>query len=138
QHDLELINSFKKNLIELNKRKLKLMKEIRNLLALKESIKVQEDELERDQSSKSGLLHQLANDKRATIEKMAALRGHLEDLQLLDMLNLSFFEQKGRLTIPVQGRVVQGFGLYQSPDFKYKLSHKGYDYRLAGEQLVKS
>jgi septal ring factor EnvC (AmiA/AmiB activator) len=136
QHDLELINNYKRNLAELNKRKARLTKEVRNLLTLKNSIKRQEDQLEKDQTSKSGLLHQLARDKRVTIEKMASLRGHAEDQQILDMLNLSFFEQKGKLKEPVQGLVAQGFGLVQSNDFKYKLSHKGFDYKTQGEQQV--
>jgi murein hydrolase activator len=136
QHDLALINTYKENLAELTKRKLKLTKEVKSLLSLKDSIKKQENMLEKDQASKSGLLHQLANDKRVTIEKMATLRGHAEDQQILDMLNLSFFEQKGKLNQPVHGVVAQGFGLIQNKDFNYKLSHKGYDYKMQGEQTV--
>ncbi len=138
KYDIELIRNYKKNLTELNRRRERLNREVKSLLTIKESMKRQELQLETDQNSKAALLQKLAADKRKTIEKMAALRGKAEDEQMLDLINLSFFEQKGQLNSPVKGLVAQGFGLTQSDDYHYRLSHKGFDYQVAGEQAVNS
>lgn len=138
KHDIELIRHYRNNLQELNRKRERLGHEVRNLLSIKDKIKKQENQLEVDQSSKAGLLKKLASDHRRTMEKMAALRGKAEDQQLLDLMNLSFFEQKGQLNRPVDGVIAHGFGLTQSEDYRYKLSHKGYEFQLAGQKSVKA
>ncbi len=138
KHDIELIRNYRHNLQELNRKRERLGREVKSLLSIKDRIKKQELQLETDQTSKAGLLHKLAAEHRRTIEKMAALRGKAEDQQLLDLMNLSFFEQKGQLVRPVDGAVSQAFGLTQSEDYRYKLSHKGFEYLLGGEKPVKA
>lgn len=138
KNDIALISNYKKNLIELNRRRERLNREVKSLMTIKESMKTQEVQLENDQNSKAALLRTLANAKRKSIEKMAVLRGRAEDQQVLDLINLSFFEQKGRLVAPVKALNSTEFGLTQNDDYHYRLSHKGVDYMFAGEQNVQS
>ena len=46
-----------------------------------------------------------------------------------DILDLSFFEKKGKLLAPFEGVLAQGFGMVVDPKYQYRLSHKGHRYR---------
>ena len=138
KHDFDLIRSYRRNLQELKRRRDHLGREVKNLISIKEKIKRQEEQLEADQSSKAQLLQKLANEKKKALEKMASLKSHAEKQNILDLINLSFFEHKGQMNPPVEGSLVRGFGLSESEEYHYRLAHKGHRYQVLGEKAVRS
>lgn len=51
-----------------------------------------------------------------------------KNLSISELLDDSFYAVKGNLKPPVAGELQKDYGIIQHPDFKYKLSHKGYYY----------
>lgn len=129
-HDFSLIKSYQKNLTVLAKKKERLNKEVKKLLKLKERIQHQENLLTQNHASKSQLLQKLQKQKDMAIRKLSRYRDMASEDQLKEILNVSFFEQKGKLLAPVQATRTKGYGPLINSKYNYRLSHKGHSYNL--------
>lgn len=145
KNDYELIKQYKKNLARIVKKRKDMKKEVTHLLTLKKKFHKQEKYFEKEQISKSQLLSSLKLKKKKDLASLKQLKQ--DTLELADSLNLSeinkiiesnFFEQKGKLLTPVEGRLIKSYGLLQNEEYKYRLSHKGNFYAAAYGQKVKS
>jgi septal ring factor EnvC (AmiA/AmiB activator) len=137
-HDFSLIKSYQKNLTVLGKKKERLNKEVKKLLNLKERIQHQENLLSQNHSSKSQLLQKLQKQKDQALRKLTRYRDLASEEQLKEILNVSFFEQKGRLIGPVKAAPTMGYGPLINAKYSYRLSHKGHSYSLHKPQEVLS
>lgn len=132
ERDYLLIKALQEDLALLKAQRKKLKKEISILYTLKGQLKSQEHLLESEQEKKFHLLGSLRDQEQVNRKKLKGLRQKSQELGFSDQLSqafaMSFFERKGQLQKPAEGRLLQGFGLIQNSDFKYILSHKGHFY----------
>lgn len=130
-NDYHMIKSFEKNLKTLSQKRDRLNAEVRSMLVVKEKLKAQESLLNSDQATKARILSELKSEKDKTMQKLAFIRGTAEKQNLADTLDISFYENKGKLRTPVNGDLLSDFGLIENEEFKYRLSHKGHRYKVA-------
>ncbi len=133
--DFEIVTKFKKNISNLNSKKEKLNKEVKKLIAMQEKLEKSESFLNSQQSEKADYLTSLGAKRRKAIKKLQALRedGKTDISGLLDM---SFFEKKGDLIVPMKGNITKGFGILEHPEYGYKLVHKGLTFKAPKEVNV--
>lgn len=137
-HDYKQIKAFEKKLSSLNAKRLRLKKEVKKLLVFKERLQRQEQLLARDQGEKSKLLEGLKSDRAKRMQNIENLRKLARVSQTYDLLDLSFFEHKGKLSRPIEAVLRHGYGLIENEDFRYRLSHKGHHYITKKDAEVKS
>ncbi len=131
QRDFGLIQGYKKSLEDFEFRRSKLTQKLTSLKSLEESIKAEEEKLQQEAVQKNKILSGLRKSKLFTLEKLKALQSKpsgydLSDSGVMDMLLKPSFEvQRGSLPNPVQGLVLNQFGLIKQPDQPYVLSNKG-------------
>lgn len=131
QRDFDLIVGYQKSLKDFEFRRLKLAQKLANLKSVEESLKIQEERLHSQVVQKNKILAQLKKTKVFTLEKLKDLQNKspaydLADSGLMDMLLKPSFEmQRGFLPSPVQGLVLNQFGLVKQADQPYVLSNKG-------------
>lgn len=136
--DFGIIRSFEANLKKLNVKREALRHEVKRLLALREQLRYHEQLLSKDQGSKSDLLQKLGSQRRRSIAKISGLREIAKEVNIQDMLNLSFFEQKGLLKSPVDGLIARAYGMIENEKFRYRLGHKGLSYQVSEGSEVKT
>jgi septal ring factor EnvC (AmiA/AmiB activator) len=136
QEDHKLIQSYEKNLKTLRERSKRLEREVAKLTNIKDRMRDQEKVLERDQNSKKTILGQLKVSKEQNLAKLNGLRKKAAAQQLDDLLNTTFFENKGKLESPVSAPLTRGYGLVENDDFHYRLAHKGYSYDTKPNEAV--
>lgn len=130
EHDLQLIKNFRQSLQELEERKHKLGLELAELQKVEKDILTSEEKLKQEGIQKNKILAGLKRTKLFTMDQLKNLKSRslsydLADSGLMDLLTRpSFEEQKGELLRPVQGPVLNRFGLVRS-DSSYVLSNKG-------------
>ncbi len=137
-NDYKQIKSFERNLKLLSDRRERLKREVRSLLTARESLKKQETRLNRDQITKSRILNELKRERDLTLKNIETIRRVAQKENNEDILDLSFFEKKGKLRHPVAGELVAKFGLIEDVDFKYRLGHKGHRYKVNSSTAVRS
>ncbi len=138
EHDLRLIKDYKRNVAELSRKKRRLNVRVRHLLRVRRALAFQENELARNQNSKSDLLKKLSVARRAALEQLAAIRVRAGDSELMNLINLSFFDHKGQMAWPVKTKPAVTYGFIKSPRYGYTLEHKGYDFHLNAPQKIRS
>lgn len=135
ERDHLLITNYRTNVMALKKTKTRLSQKVVRLVRLKQSLDHQEKDLEKQQNLKSELLSSLNKSKTKEIKNLARYRkqstkyiksGKVESIS--ELLDESLFAVKGQLVPPVDGVLVQDYGIIQHPKYKYRLSHKGYFY----------
>ena len=97
-----------------------------------------------EHQAKSKIASELDQAKVANLNRIKTLRNKGEKLandssgsmNLSDLLKPSIYEQRGQLTSPVQGTIVQDFGLVTDERYKIRLSHKGWRYATAKGSTV--
>jgi murein hydrolase activator len=136
--DQKLIKSLEKNLATLKVRTKRLETEVAKLSDIKLRMRNQEKFLERDQKSKSSLLVNLREEKEESLKKLNGLRRKAAQQQLIELVDTSFFENKGRLAVPVAAPLVSGYGLTENAEFKYRLAHKGHSYDTSEGEPVRA
>ncbi|PIS11866.1 MAG: peptidase M24 [Bdellovibrio sp. CG10_big_fil_rev_8_21_14_0_10_47_8] len=143
--DVELIKDYSKTRKELEKRKQKLSLRWAHLQKLESKIQKQENLLTSENEAKRHLLEQVKKSREFAMMKLTDIRKQTrnlaeeEDSGLLDLLfKPSFFEQKGRLPTPVDGKVVQGFSLIKDEVNNVVLSHKGQLYSTPAPMPVRA
>ena len=142
--DVGLIKDYSLSAKELEVKKARMTKRLARLKKVEEKIFLSENLLKSETDSKSKILDHLKKTKQFELTKLALLREQtqkmkIDDDGLLDLLaGPAFFEQKGKLTPPVSGKLVRGFGLIKHADSNVVLSHKGHFYRAKSGELVSS
>lgn len=136
EHDQKLIKSLEANLKALEIRTKRLEIEMAKLEKLRSRMRDQEKHLEREQKSKNQFLVQLRKVKEESLKKLSGLRRVAAQKQLSDLLDMTFFENKGKLIAPVSAPLLQGYGLTENAEFRYRLAHKGHSYgTIEGEPV---
>lgn len=133
-NDYHLIRNYQENVAVYKSQKNKLRGQIERLVAIEKSIKKQETLLASEHLAKSKIVSELDREKIANLARIQVLRVKGENLpvdamnnmNLADLLKPSIYEQRGQLSAPVQGMVVQDFGLVTDERYKIHLSHKGW------------
>lgn len=130
--DYKVIQEYKSNIKTLQAKREKMNAEVQNLVQIRSDIQKQESHLTEQQDSKIKLLNRLRAERKKQLERIKSLRVKSQDLEgeifgsdILEMLEASVYEKKGQLQPPVQGAVVQGFGIITDEDYQFSISHKG-------------
>lgn len=135
--DHQLIKTYQDNIAVYQVQRRKLKRQVERLIAIEKNIKKNESRLVEEHKSKSKIISNLDRNRQAHLKRMRTLRSKtkgLNDLkqsadeELAALLKPSIFEQKGQLMSPVQGVVIQDFGLITDERYKTQLSHKGWRY----------
>ena len=134
--DYQLIKSYQHNVVTYRAQREKLRGQIEKLVSIEKNIKKQENLLAAEHKAKSKIASELDREKVANIRRIKSLRDKSKELggdsaELADLLKPSIYEQKGQLSAPIQGIVVQDFGLVMDDRYKIRLNHKGWKYESA-------
>ena len=134
--DYRLIRNYQGNVVSYRIQRQKLKAQVRRLVQLEKSIKQQEGLLVEEQRAKSKIASSLENSRKTALRDIKDIRATTnsfieseDDAETISgLLKPSFFEKKGQLTHPIDGSIVQDFGLITESD-GVRLSHKGRQYR---------
>lgn len=142
--DAELIKNYAKDLEDLEQKRKTLTARLDNLKEVQSKIVAQEKKFLREQEVKGKLLDGIRKSKMFALSKINSLKEKtlqfsMEDSGLFDVLfKPSFADHKGSLPSPLQGMVIQKFGLIKGDDHPYTISHKGVFIAAAAGTPVKS
>lgn len=135
--DYQLIRSYQENIAAYKHQRKKLKNQIGRLVSIERQIKKQEGLLVAEHKVKSKIVSDLDKNRVATLTRIKTLRSKTQALkerntpgndEWEDLMRPSIFEQKGQLHSPIQGVVIQDFGLITDERYKTQLSHKGWKY----------
>ena len=136
--DYHLIKSYQENIASYKAQKQKLRGQIEHLVSIEHNIKKQEGLLAAEHQAKSKIVSEIDQTRTAKLDHIKSLRYQTQGSAWGDLLQPSIFEQKGQLSPPVIGKVVQDFGLVTDEKYKIRLSHKGWSYAAPKGTPVKS
>jgi len=128
--DYLLIRSYEKNLRSFSRETRVLESHKRRLSAIESELKNHEKELVAQQNEKSRILEGI--DKQTLSQLVRLERIRIESSKISSVLSdptfklpNSFLELRGKLAKPVDGKVVQGFGIIEDRKYGIKLRSKG-------------
>lgn len=127
--DYDQIKAYQKKLAALSDERVKLKSVVKRYIAVQAEIKQKERALLGEYKSKTKFISQLEKRYAKQLNQLKRLRPADEtdvDRELIAFLKPSFFEKKGELDLPVEGNLIQGFGIISDPKYKTQLSHKGW------------
>ncbi len=132
KRDLDRIKDYSSSVQDLEKKRKRLDHRLAHLKKIENNIKAKEDKLTFENNYKNRILDGIRKSKKFTLMKLSGLREKTSQMAINDesgVLDLlfqpSFFEQKGQLPSPLQGRIVQDFGLIHDEEHNVTLPHKG-------------
>ena len=136
QKDYALIRSYQENVQLYKSQRKKLKFQVEHLFSLESQIKKQEGLLAEEHRQKSQIVSELDRSRTVHLSKIRTIRSDTQKSEsvassesaaaLTELLKPSIFEQKGQLSSPVTGRIVQEFGMIVDERYKTQLSHKGW------------
>jgi septal ring factor EnvC (AmiA/AmiB activator) len=145
KHDLGLIKDYSVSVNDLAKKKKKFQLRLAHLKKIEDNIQEKETKLTQENEYKNKILDSIRRSKKFALNKISGLRERSaqlamnDDSGVLDLLfRPSFFEKKGQLTAPVQGPIVENFGLMRDEENNVTLSHKGVFFAASKGAPVKS
>jgi septal ring factor EnvC (AmiA/AmiB activator) len=145
KRDLDLIKDYSDTVHDFEKKKARLTQRLTHLKKVESNIKLKEERLTAENTTKNKILDAIRKSKKFAMLKLNGLREKSIKLAMNDesgVLDLlfrpSFFEQKGLLPKPIDGKVVQNFGLIKDEEHKVILSHKGLTFQTKEGAPVKS
>tara|TARA_B100000749_G_scaffold280889_1_gene280161 strand:- start:62666 stop:63820 length:1155 start_codon:yes stop_codon:yes gene_type:complete len=141
--DYELINSYQKNLFELQAKNQELKGNVKTLVSRQKQLSNLETELDVAQETKSKILGKINQSKTKFKRQFEELKNEAKKLNISEadfneIINMDFYMQKGRLPWPVSAPIVQRFGLMENHDYKFKLYSKGLRFNVAAEESIHS
>ena len=122
QRDFQLIQNLKSEFREIHLSREKLKKKLQTLLSLKKKLELEEQSLHQIQEKKILLVSQIKERLKNNLSEISKIREFLH-------LETSFFERKGKIIHPVNGRISHKYGVIRDPHYRYRLTHKGYFYQ---------
>jgi len=135
QNDVDLIKEYADSRKELEVRKAKLNARWAHLKKVESRILVKETKLAQENQTKNKILKNIKSSQNFAMMKLSEIRkksaqvASQDEAGVLDLLfQPSFFEQKSHLPKPIQGRLIQGFGLIKDEVHNLVFSHKGQFY----------
>lgn len=145
KRDLDLIKDYFSAVKELDSKRKKFTQRLAHLQKIENRIHDQEGQLGAENSMKSRILDKIRKSKQFTMTKLNGLRAKSSQFSINDesgvfdlLFQPSFFEQKGQLPKPIQGQIMQGFGLVKYEEHNVTLSHKGLFYSAPIGTAVKT
>jgi septal ring factor EnvC (AmiA/AmiB activator) len=145
QKDMALIKDYADSRKELENRKFKLNARWAHLKKIEKKILTKETKLTQETAAKNQILQDIRNSQKFATLKLGQLRKKSEEIAsedesgLLDLLfQPSFAEQKHQLPKPIQGKLVQGFGLIKNEAQNLVFGHKGQFYAAPIGTAVKA
>lgn len=143
--DYQLIKDYEENVRVLAERRDQLKSKVKKLVGIERELEKQEALLSETQTSKAALLARLKVQHQEALEKIKGLKKTAIQVQamaldprLSQLLEDSFSDGKGKLKPPVQGELVQGYGVLHDDEFKFNLSHKGLFWRAKKNSEVRT
>lgn len=135
KRDLDLIKDYFGTVKELDGKRIKFTNRLAHLQKVEDRIRQQESQLSAENTLKSKILDKIRKSKQFAMTRLNGLRAKSSQFAVNDesgvfdlLFQPSFFEQKGMLPKPIQGRILQGFGLIKDEEHNVTLSHKGLFY----------
>ncbi len=135
-NDYLLIRNYQENIAIYKQQKNRLRGQIEKLVAIEKNIKKQENLLATEHKAKSKIVSELDQEKVTNLNRIKSIRKKAlsgdsvvpdaPTVNFADLLKPSIFEQKGQLSVPIQGQIIQDFGLMTDEKYKIRLSHKGW------------
>jgi murein hydrolase activator len=132
KRDLDLIKDYSASVQELEAKKIKFTNRLAKLKKLEKNIRDQEDKLTAENASKSKILNDIKSSKQFALNKLNGLRSKSAQINISDesgVLDLlfrpSFFEKKGLLPAPVNGKITRNFGIVRDEEHNVSWPHKG-------------
>jgi septal ring factor EnvC (AmiA/AmiB activator) len=145
KRDMDLIKDYFKSVALLKKRKQKLASRMDELKRLEVKIHDKEKNLVSENIEKSKILQHIRKSRQASMDKLKQLRKESEEMdttddpELYDLLyRPSFYEAKGQLPIPVEGRIRRGYGVVRDSEHNLSWLHKGHFYSTSSISEVKA
>lgn len=122
QRDAELVKKYRESQARMSQLSEKFRGNLRELRKLQSGFGQQEKQLSQEMSLKNHLLGQIQKIKKQKKEQLSELRA----TGLLDsLLQPSLQEAKGRLPWPLEGKLLQNFGIVQDSQHLVVLPHSG-------------
>jgi murein hydrolase activator len=123
-----------------------LIETAQNIVSLKKKISLKEKMIEGNQTNKMKVLQSLdftLDSKKRSLMFLKILgRNAVENSEFKNLgllFGSNFFEKKGKLTHPVEGEIIQNFGLINNLSHdQFELMHKGYFYNTKDQAPVHS
>lgn len=144
QKDQRSIKEYQSNTRALEVEKSHLTERLKVLQSKNEELNQQEYVFTREQDLKIGLVNTLKKNRLFNLQKITELRKKTVDLNIEDngildsLLKPSFYEQKGHLATPVEGKVVHAFGLEKDQVHPIQLQYRGVHFSTPEGSPVKS
>lgn len=155
EHDKQIFSEYDKQIVELRKLKADLERDAAKKAHIKDGIAVKKLEIEQEKSKKAALLVQVRQDRssyekslkelQANAARLQTMMARLEALsrrklsarhekrgsklkplaELPPVPDRGFASQKGRMSLPVRGEIVETYGKHKHPDFDSYTFSKG-------------
>ena len=134
--DYTLLKTYFKNVKTLKTKQTELLAKQKSLLLLEKQILQKEAELKSGSEKKNKMLADIDNQKSKLLAKLQNIRKKKSDKSitkddikkeefLSTLFEPLFFEKKGQLSSPVDGKVIQKYGFFSHPKYKTQIRHKG-------------
>lgn len=133
--DHKNLKTYLGDLKELRGKRDQLKSKVAQLMVLQKEVAGQETLLAREQKEKSRLIAEIQKTTAMTLSQLEGLR-RTQGADSAD--NYAFFERKGSLQAPIEGKVSREFGTYVDPQFRFRLMHKGIFYSASAKTTVKA
>lgn len=145
QKDIGLIKDYAESKKDLETRKQKLNQRWAHLKKIEAKITAKEAKLAEENEIKGRILKNIKSSQNFAMMKLSEIRKKSQNLAAQDeagvfdlLFQPSFFEQKRKLPLPIQGRLTQGFGLIKDESHNVVFSHKGQFYSAPVGTQVKA
>lgn len=132
--DHQHLRTYLGDLAELRRKRDQLRGKVARLLQMQKEVQAEEVLLARDQKQKSMLMNELKRTTHAELSRLESLRKTQGDAAS----QLAFFERKGSLESPVEGKLAREYGTFVDPQYQFRLMHKGLFYSAKPRSPVKA
>ncbi|MDW7760230.1 MAG: peptidoglycan DD-metalloendopeptidase family protein [Acidobacteriota bacterium] len=143
----ELVSGFQKTLTEIRETEARLEEKRRDLSKLRDLAAAKKRELEAEERKTQDLIRRIQRDRATHLQVLQELEENARQLQImmkkiadqewtLPSPFVPFFERKGRLSWPVEGKVITRFGPEKHPRFRTTTMNNGIEIAPASEKAV--
>lgn len=143
QRDFEFLRDHESNLRLLQEKRSKLKVKVRTLVQSRKTLKAEDLALNADQKEKSRLLVELRSKRDSALAHIRKLRDQMRGTDASFYLDpnfddLSFFERKGELPLPIVGELDQDYGVIRNSKYRYKIMHRGLQFNAPKGTPIRS
>ncbi len=136
--DYILLKAYFKNIKTLKAKQQELLAKQQSLSQLEKDILKKEEQLKKSSDRKNLMLAEIENQKSKLLSRLQKIRQKKtrdikqfskDDMKREEFLSTLFeplfFERKGQLSTPVDGKLTQKYGFFSHPKYKTQIRHKG-------------